>query len=139
MRIRNADRFAFVFKDQHMLDFFARAKLSILFLPHAKQVLDRGRLELGERETVIWAVTNYSRDSRRWLIAINARRLLKCLRSIEADARMIVIKNESAGVVVVSRAADAQVTGAEIAIRNVFRQRLFVVFNRLTAPGRFCL
>jgi hypothetical protein len=47
---------------------------------------------------------------------------------------MIVVKNESAGVVVVTRAADAEVTGTEIAISHVFRQWRFVVFDRLTAP-----
>ena len=56
------------------------------------------------------------------------------MRSIETDARMIVIENKSAGVVVVARAVDAQVTGTEIAISHILRQWLFVVFDRLTAP-----
>src|ERR1043165_2546236 len=134
MRVGNAHRLALVFKDKHVLDLVQRAQLAILFLPHAEQVLDRSRLELRERETVIGTVTNYARDSSRRSIAINARRRLQCLRSVEADARMIVVKNKSAGVVVVARAADAKVAGTEIAISYVFRQQLFVVLDRLTAP-----
>jgi hypothetical protein len=48
---------------------------------------------------------------------------------------MIVVKNKSAGVVVVTRAAHAEVTGTEVAVGHVFRQWLFLVFDRLTAPG----
>jgi hypothetical protein len=84
-------------------------------------VLDRVRLELGERETVIWAIANNARDSGRGLVAVNTGWLLECLRCFETDARVIVIKDEGAGVVIVARAVDAEVAGAEVTIRNVFR------------------
>ena len=48
MRIGNAHRFAFVFKDQHVLDLFARAELPILFLPNFEQIFDLARLEFGQ-------------------------------------------------------------------------------------------
>src|SRR6185295_5941870 len=76
VRIRNPNRFALIFKDEHVFDFVEGAELSILFLPHAEQVLDLGRLELREGETVIRAVTNYTRDSGCRSIAINASGLL---------------------------------------------------------------
>ena len=104
-----------------MIDLFAGAKLSILFLPHLEQVFDLGWLEFSQRQRVVWAVANYACDSRRRLVAINARRRLQRLRRLKANARMIVVKNKRAGVVVVSSAVDAQVAGAEIAIRNVLR------------------
>jgi hypothetical protein len=117
-----------------VLDLRTRAEFSILVLPNFQQIFYRLRLELGEREAVIRAVTNNSRDSGGWLVAINAGRRLQRLRRIKPDTGMIVIKDERSGVVVVARTVDAKVTRAEIAIRNLFRQQAAIVFDRLTAP-----
>src|ERR1041384_1742053 len=133
--VRNAHCFAFVFKDQDVIDLFASAKFSILVLPHFQQIFDRTRLELCQCEAVMRAVANHACDSCRGLIAINARWWLQCRWCFKTDARMIVVEDEGGGVVVVSRAADACVSGTEVTIRNVFGQRALVVFNRLTAPG----
>src|SRR5262249_32419714 len=118
--IRNTHCFAFVFKNQYMIDLFASAQLSILFLPHFQQVFDRVGLQFSKCEIVVWAIANYACDSGRWLIAINAGWWLQCLWRVKTDARMIVIKDECGGVVVVSCTADARVAGTEVTIRHVF-------------------
>src|ERR1043166_6417537 len=120
MRIRNANFFSFILKDQHVLDLCECTELAILFLPHAEQVFDRKWLELREGETVIRTVTDYACDSRCRSIEINAGRLLQSLRRVEADAWMIVIKDKRAGVVVVSRTTDAQVAGTQVAVGHIF-------------------
>ena len=79
-------------------------------------------------------VTNHARDPRRRLVAINARRRWKRLRRLEPDTWMIVIKDERPRVIVVTRAVNAKVTRTEVTIRDVFRRRALVVFDRFAAP-----
>src|SRR5688500_14640523 len=135
MWIRNADRFAFIFKDEHVIDFFAVAKLAVLLLPNCKQVLDLARFKFSERQTVVWAVTHDASNSARGLIAINPGRTLQSLRRIETDARMIVIKDEGTSVIVIFYATDAQDPGTQIAISHICRQRPLIVLNRRATTG----
>src|SRR5688572_27529529 len=123
MRVRHAHCFALVLENQYVIDLGSSAEFAILVLPNFQQSFDRVWFEFRECQTVIRAVTNHSRDSCRRLVAINARRRLKCLRRIKADTGMIVIKDEGVRVVVVACAVNAEVTGTEIAVGYVFRQR----------------
>src|SRR5215212_4073126 len=63
MRIRNTYGYAFVLKDQHVSDLRQRRQLAILRLPHLQQLHNIVKLEFSKRQIVLWAVTNYARDS----------------------------------------------------------------------------
>src|SRR5262245_36344325 len=104
--VGDADDLAFVLEDQYVVDLFARAELQILLLPDAHQVGDFHGIEFGEGQVVARAVADDAGDSRGGPVAVNARRRVEPDRCVNADARMIVIEDKRARVIVVALAAD---------------------------------
>jgi hypothetical protein len=134
VRIGNTDRFAFVFKYQHVIYVVVAAELSILFLPDFKKVLGFTQLKLSERKTVMRAVTNHTRNSTSGLIPVNARWRKEIERRLLTDTGMIIVEYKRARVIVISRAADAQVTRAQVTVGTIIGQRPFFMLQRLAAP-----
>jgi hypothetical protein len=56
-------------------------------------------------------------------------------RRVNADARVIVVEDERCRVDIVPFAAYSNVSGAEVAIRGIVRQRRFTTADRLADPG----
>jgi hypothetical protein len=111
------------------------AKFSVLLLPNSKEVFSFAEFKLGEGETVMWTVADYTRNSTRGLILVNARWTKKVLRRFHAHAWVVIIEDEGAGVVVVSYPAHADIAGAQVTVGSIIGQRSFLVLKRFAAPG----
>src|SRR5262249_39219870 len=134
VRVGDADHFAFVLEDQHMIDLFVRAKLDVLLLPNAHQVGDLAGLEFGQRRVVARAVADDSRYACRGTVAVNPLWACDMARRVETNARMVVIEDERARVIVIALAADARIAGTEVAIGQIVRQRRFFMLDCFAAP-----
>ena len=121
MWIRDADDFAFVLEDEHVVDIREATERVILFLPDVQQLLNLSKVELSEREVVFRTVANDARDAASRTILIETRRRFKHRRRRRRHTRMIVIENVSLLVLRIDRAADARVSGTEITIRHIRR------------------
>jgi hypothetical protein len=121
MRIRDADNFALVLENEHVLDLRHTAEFVVLFLPGVQQLLNLIDRELSESEVVFGTVANYACDSSCRTILIEACGRFEHGRCSERHTRMIVIENVCLLIFRIDRAADARVAGTEITVRDVRR------------------
>src|SRR5262249_14508381 len=78
------------------------------------------------------------RDSRCGIVFEYVPRAFEPFRGTRAHARMIVIENVDAAIILVSRAAHTRIARAEVAVSNVFRHctgRVLGAANRFAVPG----
>jgi hypothetical protein len=134
MGIGDPYNFSFVLEDKHVSNFWAVAKVEILILPYGEKVFNFGSAQLGQRHIVSGAVANHPGDSRGRPAAKYSTVIIAESWRIQSDARVIVIEDKCCGVKGIAGAANAGVTGTEVAIRVVPGQPLAIVVDCLTAP-----
>ena len=98
VRVRDADHFALVLEDEHVIDAVASAELPVLLLPDCEQPVDLRGLQLGEREVVPRAVADDAREAGGRPVAVDPGGRRELLRRARPDARVIVVEDEGARV-----------------------------------------
>ena len=137
MGIAHADHLPLVLEHEHVPDVVARAELAILCLQRLEQVHDLLGGQPGEGEVVARRKADDTGTSAGGPVPIDSRWCRELRGCPGADARVVVVEHEDAGVTVVSPARAAHVTGTEVAILDVGRQRARGVASRhtLAQPG----
>src|SRR5207247_5863744 len=107
---------------QHMLHVVARAELAVLHLEHLQESHNLRLRQLGEREIVPRGEADDPGAAARWPVPIDSRRRRELRRCPGADARMVVVEHEDAGVSVVAPSRAAQVARTEVTVRYVPRE-----------------
>ena len=120
--------------ERRRLDPLEAAEIPVLLLPNSQQSFDFARLKFGQRHSVVRAVADDARLPLCGAITINAAGPFQVLRSVYADARMVVIEDERPGVILVAPAADARVAGTEVTVRYIRRECLVRVIEHFTIP-----
>src|SRR5437773_5792317 len=134
VRVGYANHLAFVFENQDVADLVAAAQFDVLLLPDGEQVCNVASVELGEGDIVFRAVTHDARDAGCGAVAVNPLDRRQFLGRVETHARVIVVEYERARVLGVSLAADARVSGAEVAVRKMRGQYRWFMLDSLAAP-----
>src|SRR5439155_1164442 len=99
-----------------------RAEFAVLLLPDLQQAVYFRDGQFAQRDVVFGAVANHAREPVRWPITVDATGLNNVFRRVRPYAGMVVVEDESRIVARITRAADARVAGAQIAIGHVRRQ-----------------
>ena len=94
MWIGDAHGFAFVLKDQDVLDLWTTPKILLLLLPNLEQVLDLNWLELAKCQVVLRAVAYDARDTTGRPVAVDPRWWIQFKRRIRRNTGMIIIEDK---------------------------------------------
>src|SRR5512134_468080 len=113
MRVGYTHDLALVFEYQNMIDVLPGAEFGVLHPPRFDQTSDLRYIQFRKSRIVFGTVTEHPRDSRCRMVPECARGGLERLWRAWPHARMIVIENVNAAVVVVPHAADSRIAGTE--------------------------
>ena len=114
VRVADADDLALVLEDEDERHVGMRRELAHLLLPRLEQGVHAIDVELRQRHVVPRAVADHARHTGRRTVPVDARRARQLARCGRADARVVVVEHERAGVAGVHGAAHARVARAEI-------------------------
>jgi hypothetical protein len=134
MRIGNANYLALVLEYENVFDLLSRAEVFILSLPHPNEILYFVGLEFSQRQVVPGAITDNTRNAPGRAVDVDAERFFEVRGCGRIYARMIVVKDKCLTVVLIDCPTDTSITGAEIAIRKVIRQRRGPLLYSLSDP-----
>src|SRR2546427_7082934 len=119
MRVADADDLALVLEHEHVPYLVARTELAVLHLQHLQQTQNLRFAELGERDVVPRREADDAGASVGGPIPIDPRRRRELRGRPGAEARVVVVEHEDAGVSLGPSSRAAQVARTQMTVRLI--------------------